>query len=184
MFQRVCMRTMAHALMLSVIAITAAGCQFERPPDAQTVAPELRLEGVRFRIYRRDALHAFGTADVTSLRRDSSQVRAQTLDAVLPRPGESVRFAAPAGEGTLSSRTFEVSGGVVAERAGDTARTARARYEPTGGRDGLVRGSDPVTVEGASYRLEGAGFTLDPAAGRIAVGGGARLVTGMAEARR
>jgi hypothetical protein len=84
----------------------------------------------------------------------------------------------------LTARTFDASGGVVAERGGDTARTPSAHYEATGGKDGLVQGSEPVTVEGRAYRLDGHGFTLDPAAGRIAVGGGARLVAGLPEARR
>jgi lipopolysaccharide export system protein LptC len=175
---------MARALLLGVTAVTSSACRFERPPDAQTVAPELRLEGVRFRIYRAEALHAYGTADVASLRRDSSVLRAQTLDTVLPRAGDPVRFAAPVGEGLLSARTFDVSGGVTAERGEDHARTATAHYQPDGGKDGLVQGSDPVTVEGRGYRLDGRGFTLDPAAGRIVVRGGARLLAGLAEADR
>lgn len=104
------------------------------------------------------------------------------MDATLPRDGAPVRITAPAGEGSLMSHVFEVSGGVAVARGDDAAHTERARYEPGEG-DGLVRGDDPVVVQGRGYRLDGAGFTLDPAQGNIAVRGGARLVAGLPGAR-
>ncbi len=146
------------------------------------MVPELKLEGVRFRVYRGGELRAFGSADRASLRRDSTEVSAQVLEAVLPRSTPPVRIAAPRGEGVLSARTFSASGGVTATRGDDRASTERARYVP-GPDGGRVVGEDPVVVEGRSYRLEGTGFTLTPADGEIAVGGGARLVAG-AGARR
>ncbi len=181
MFQRVCMRMTSHLLVvLSVLA--AAGCRSGAPSEAPAVAPELKLEGVRFRVYRGDALRAVGDAEGLSLRRDSSEVRARNVDATLPRDGAPVRITAPAGEGSLMSHVFEVSGGVAVARGDDAAHTERARYEPGEG-DGLVRGDDPVVVQGRGYRLDGAGFTLDPAQGNIAVRGGARLVAGLPGAR-
>jgi lipopolysaccharide export system protein LptC len=171
------MRMRTHIIAATAL-LAAAGCGRSSLPESQAVAPELKLEGVRFRVYRGDHLRVFGEADQASLRRDSSDVRARELDATVPATrGEPLRFAAPAGEGSLLSRAFAVAGGVVATRGQDVARTARARYEPGAGGDGVVRGDDPVVLEGRGYRLEGAGFTLDPGAGTIVVGGGAKLVT-------
>jgi lipopolysaccharide export system protein LptC len=171
------MNRMAFAL-LSLAALAASGCRAPKTSEAQAVVPELKLEGVRFRVYRGEALRAFGLSDSAALRRDSSEVRAEQLDATLPRGAEPLRITAPVGEGSLLSRVFDVSGGIVAARGDDVARTASARYEPVGA-DGVVRGADPVAVEGPGYRLEGRGFTLDPAAGTIVMGGGARLVAGL-----
>ncbi len=178
MFQRVCMR-MNASLIAAAAALAALGCGGAPRPSTEEVPPELRLEGVRFRVYRGDVLRAVGESETASLRRDSSELRARNLEATLPRGGIPVRVTAPAGEGSLQSRSFQATGGVVVSRGDDAARTERARYEP----DGLVRGDDPVVVAGRGYRLEGKGFTLDPAAGQIAVRGGARLLAGLPGAR-
>ncbi len=183
MFQRLCMRTFAHLLAAAALLTTAAACGGGAPSEAQAVPPELKLEAVRFRVYRADALRAFGTADTASLRRDSSQLRANRVEATLPRDGTPVLITAPTGEGSLLSRTFDAAGGVVVARGDDAARTERARYEPDDG-EGLVRGDDPVVVSGRGYRLTGVGFTLDPAEGTIVVRGGARLVAGLRGAAR
>jgi hypothetical protein len=170
------MRTL---IPLLVPALLASGCRASRAPEAEPVVPELKLHNVRFRVYRADTLRAFGVAESAGLRRDSSEVHAQRLDATLPRSAIPLRIRAPEGDGSLLSRVFEVSGGIVASRGDDLARTARARYEPVGAHgDGIVRGQDPVVVEGPAYRLEGAGFTLDPAVGTIVMKGGAHLVAG------
>jgi lipopolysaccharide export system protein LptC len=141
------------------------------------VLPELKLQGVRFRVYRGSELRAFGKAERVSLRRDSSEIRAGDLEAVLPRSTPAARITAPEGQGFLSSRVFSASGGVTVTRGDDVARTERARYVP-GPDGGRVLGDDPIVVEGPSYRLAGTGFTLDPADGAIVIGGGARLVAG------
>lgn len=179
MFQRVCMRMTAHVCAWFTVA--SLGCGSASPREQAAVPPELKLDGVRFRIYRGEALRASGTAETASLRRDSSELRASRLEAVLPRAGAPVALTAPAGEGSLATQTFQASGGVVVSRGGDVARTERARYVPAQagrGRD-LVLGDDPVTVTGRGYRLTGTGFTFDPAAGDISVRGGARLVAGL-----
>jgi lipopolysaccharide export system protein LptC len=171
------MRMTAHiGAILSVLAV--AGCGAANVTESQAVVPELKLHEVRFRIYRGDALRAFGDAEAASLRRDSSEVRAEKLDATLPNRSEPVRLSAPQGEGSLLSHVFTVTGGVVASRGADVARTPSARYEPAEPR-GLVRGDEPVVLEGEGYRLEGVGFTLDPDAGTIVVGGGAKLLAGL-----
>ena len=55
MFQRVCMRIRAY-LLAAFSVLAAPGCRSGAPPDSQGVAPELRLDGVRFRVYRDDGL--------------------------------------------------------------------------------------------------------------------------------
>jgi lipopolysaccharide export system protein LptC len=139
--------------------------------------PELKLEGVRFRVYRGSELRAFGKAERVSLRRDSSELRAEDLEAVLPQSAPAARITAPEGQGVLGTRVFSASGGVTVTRGDDVARTERARYVP-GPDGGRVLGDDPIVVEGPSYRLAGTGFTLDPSDGTLAIGGGARLVAG------
>jgi lipopolysaccharide export system protein LptC len=163
-----------------VLAALAMGCGGAAPRETTPVPPELKLEGVRFRVYRGDTLRAFGEAEVASLRRDSTELRASRVEAVLPRPGAAVHVTAPTGEGTLATREFQASGGVVVSRGSDAARTERARYhqDPDGQGDRVV-GDDPVEVAGRGYRLTGRGFTLDPADGSIVVRGGARLLAGL-----
>ena len=147
------------------------------------MAPELKLEGVRFRMYRGEELRASGEAASATLRRDSTRVTAQDLVAILPGQGAPVRITAPRGEGVLSKRVFSASGGVVVSQREDIARTASARFEPSEGGGGLVRGDEPVVVEGTGYRLDGPRFTLDPAVGEIVIEGGAHLEAGREVAR-
>jgi lipopolysaccharide export system protein LptC len=180
MFQRSWTRA-ALPLALAVI-LGGAACQPSKSVGAQAVSPELKLEGVRFRVYRGDELRAFGRAGRVSLRRDSTELTATDLEAILPRSTPPVRITAPAGQGVLASRVFSASGGVTVARGNDVARTERARYVP-GPDGGRVLGDDPIVVEGASYRLAGTGFTLTPADGQIAIGGGARLVAGAGAGR-
>lgn len=142
------------------------------------MAPELKLEGVRFRVYRGEELRASGEAATATLRRDSTRVTARELVAILPGEGAPVRISAAQGEGTLGTRVFSATGGVVVSRRGDVGRTASARYEPSGDA-GVVRGDEPIVVEGEGYRLEGPRFTLDPQSGEIAIQGGARLDAGL-----
>jgi lipopolysaccharide export system protein LptC len=147
------------------------------------VLPEIKLEGVRFRVFRREALRASGEAATISLRRDSTDVSARDLVAVLPQEGTPpVRIVASQGQGVLADRTFEATGGVTLSRGDDAARTSSARYEPGPG-GGLVRGDEPVVVEGRGYRLEGPRFTLDPATSEIAIEGGASLAAGLPDPR-
>jgi lipopolysaccharide export system protein LptC len=142
------------------------------------VVPELKLEGVTFRVYRGETLRAFGEARTSSLRRDSTELSARDLVATLPGASAPVRITAPVGEGVASSRVFAASGGITVSRGDDVGRTERARFEPAG-EGGLVVGEAPVVVEGRGYRLEGPGFTLDPANGDIAIRGGVRVHAGL-----
>jgi lipopolysaccharide export system protein LptC len=169
----------AGALTLAVCLLGAPGCGAQRPREAQQVVPELKLEGVRFRVFRGEALRVAGEARTASLRRDSSEVALRDLVATLPRDGGDVRITAAEGEGVLASRTFEATGDVVVAQGDTVGRTTAARYLPEGGEKGLVRGDRPVVVEGPGYRLEGPRFTLDPASGVIAIEGGATLEAGV-----
>jgi hypothetical protein len=118
-----------------------------------------------------------------TLRRDSTRVTAQDLVATLPREGAPVQVAAARGEGMLATRVFSATDGVVVSRGGDVARTKSARFEPSTDGAGLVRGDEPVVVEGDGYRLGGPRFTLDPASGEIAIQGGAWLDAGLEATR-
>jgi lipopolysaccharide export system protein LptC len=178
MFQRFWRRT-AVALALAVPFLAAPGCRRGQPSEAAEVVPELKLEGVRFRVYRGDDLRAFGEASTATFRRDSTELSARDLVATLPRSPSPVHITAPRGEGELDARTYTASGGVVVARGDDVARTPSARFLPSGA-GGTVEGDEPVVVEGSGYRLEGSGFTLDPATGDLAVRGGARLLAGEA----
>ncbi len=182
MFQRFWTRTVA-SLALAASFVSAPGCLPAKPVEGQGLVPELKLEEVRFRVYRGDDLRAFGDAQTATFRRDSTELTARDVAAVLPRSPEPVRITAPEASGVASARVFTATGGVTATRGDDVARTERARYTPSPGGGGLVTGDRPVVVEGKGYRLEGDGFTLDPALGVITVRGGARLVAGERGAR-
>jgi len=173
----------ARSVAVAVCILATPGCSSNGTSEAAQVAPELKLEGVRFRVYRGEQLRASGEAATATLRRDSTRVTARELLAILPGEGSPVRIDAALGEGTLTTRVFSANGGVIVSRRGDVGRTASARYEPLPGGAGLVRGDEPVVVEGEGYRLEGPRFTLDPESGEIAIQGGARLDAGLEGSR-
>jgi lipopolysaccharide export system protein LptC len=168
---------MAVSLALAV-SLAAPGCRAPKPGEGSDVVPELKLEGVTFRVYRGDALRAFGEARTTSLRRDSTDLSARDLVATLPRAGAPVRITAPTGAGVVSQQVFSASGGITVSRGEDVARTERARFEPSAA-GGRVVGDAPVIVEGRGYQLEGPGFTLDPTSGDISIRGGVRVHAGL-----
>lgn len=178
MFQRFRIQAVGSLALAALLVVTFA-CRPGKPGEAREVVPELKLEGVRFRVYRGDTLRAFGEAGTASLRRDSSELVARELVATLPAAPAPVRVTAPQGGGNVASRELSAQGGVAVSRGDDVARTERARFEPTAG-GGVVRGDDPIVVQGRGYRLEGTGFTLEPATGVITVRGGARLLAGEA----
>lgn len=175
--------TLFAGWILAVSAGVLAGCSQPRAAQDQPPAPELRLEGVRFRLFRGDALRVDGTASVLTYQRESTGVRGEGILARLNDPQGLVELSAPSGNGVLSARTFEVGGGVQAVRGTDTARTASARFDPSLGPSGRVIGDEPVELSGRGYRMRGNGFTLDPSKGVIALRGGTRLVAGLGGGR-
>jgi lipopolysaccharide export system protein LptC len=176
------------ALLLLVLAAgLAMGCRPDKPRETGEVVPELKLEGVRFRVYREASLRASGQAATATYRRDNQGLQATRLDTVLTTDtGEKVRVTAPEGRGDLGLGTFGASGGLVVFRREDVVRTDRAWYVPTPDRgEGLVSGDQPVLVESKDYRLHGNSFTYDPATGQIDLLDGAWFVSeGTPEATR
>jgi hypothetical protein len=177
----------AAAATLAAIAVGVPGCRGSSRGEAQEVTPELKLEGVQFRLYRGDTLRASGEASRASLRRDSTRLTASNLSALLPGAPEAaaegdVRITAPTGEGVIRDRKFSAAGGVTVSQGPTTARTPSARYEPVPA-GGLVRGDEPVVVEGEGHVLHGDAFVLDVAAGEIVVQEHVRLDASMAGRR-
>lgn len=174
-----------RALLCAAVASGApAGCGPARPSEAREVVPELKLEEVRYRLYRGDSVRLVGEARSVSYRRDTGEVRASDLGAhLLGGDGPPVEISAPVGEGRLDERTFTVRGGVRVVRGRDVARTESASWAPGGAGAGIVSGDQPVAIEGPGYRLDGTGFTLDPAAGEVTIRGEARLEAGLAVGR-
>lgn len=165
--------------ILAVSALALLGCSQRRTAEAKIPAPELRLEGVRFRIFRGDALRADGTASVVTYQRDSTALSGEEISLRLDDPQGVIELSAPSGSGLASARTFEATGGVRAVRGADTATTEAARFDPGLGSRGRVVGDGPVELAGRGYRMHGNGFTLDPSRGEIALRGGTRLVAGL-----
>lgn len=182
MFQRPWMRVMA--LLVGALGVgVLPGCGPVKPMEAREVVPELKLEEVRFRVWRGTELRVEGEARQASLRRDSTELEATDLLAVLPRGAEPVRIRTPRGQGVLASRIFTAQGGVTVERGTDVARTPSARYQPVGEGGSRITGEEGLVVEGRGYRLQGTGFVFDPATAELDVRGSPRLVTGLPEAR-
>lgn len=164
--------------MALAVSLVGPGCRSQKPGEGKDVVPELKLDGVIFRVYRGEALRAFGEARTASLRRDSTDLSARDVVATLPRGETPVRIAAPFGDGVASRQVFSAWGGITVSRGDDVARTERARFEPTA-EGGRVHGETPVTVAGRGYRLEGPGFTLLPATGDISIRGGVQVLAGL-----
>ena len=171
---------------LSTLALLAgglsAGCGFGGPRVARELVPEVSLEGVQVFVDRGGVKGAWGEAQRLTYRRDTTAVAATGLVLRLARADGLVEVTAPFGSGLAAERHLQVTGGIVATRGADRATTEAARCEPGVTRrfgQGVIQGTDPVTVEGPGYRLTGTGFTLDPSSGEIVIGGGARLVTGL-----
>jgi lipopolysaccharide export system protein LptC len=159
--------------------LLAAACRPGRSGEAREVVPELTMEGVRFSVERGGEGRAWGEAERLTYRRDTTAVVATGLTLVMTGPDGEVRITAPRGSGVGSERHFEVEGGIQATRGSDVATTAAARFESSQRGDGLVTGSDPVTVSGPGYRLTGKGFRLLPSTGEIVLLNGARLLAGL-----
>ena len=172
---------------LSVLVATVAalgGCARPRSTEAGELLPQLILESVRFRVDRDGVARAEGAAELVALRRDTGDVAARGLVMTLLGSEGEVQVRAPMASGRLGERRFAASGGLTAVRRTDTATTDAARYLPgPSGTPGQVVGDGPVLVTGPGYRLTGTGFTLDPASRDLTLRGGARLVSGLREAR-
>lgn len=155
-------------------ALVTLGCRETKQSGNEDLVPGLTLEGVHFRVYRGSALRATGHAARVDYRREADDLLARNLTATLPDPARGdVRLSAAQGMGKLRAGTFFASGGLELQNAEAVGRTASARYEP--GPPAVIRGEEPVTVDGATWQLAGPGFTLDPATGDLSMSGGVRL---------
>jgi len=173
----------SNHLALGILAVSiagASGCAPPRTAENQGAPPELRLEGVRFRLFQggEPLPRGSGTAAAVTYQRDTTAVKATSLDLHVRDHSEEVALTAPAAAGIVSARTFEASGGLRAVRGTDTAVTESARFDPAIGSKGLVVGDAPVELRGRGYQLQGNGFTLDPTVRQIVLRGGTRLVAG------
>ncbi len=168
MFQRAWTR----AWIVGAVALAfLPTCRSSQKLGSSPVAPELKLERVRFRVWRGDTLRARGDARQVIVRRDTSHSTALDLRAELPSRDQPVFITAPSAEGDLSSQVFTAQGGVVVTHGGERAVTDRARYEPGPSGQGLVTGQDPVVVERGNLTLQGVGFTFEPQLGDLQLGG-------------
>jgi lipopolysaccharide export system protein LptC len=139
------------------MACLLPACGSSQGTEKTSVAPELKLERVRFRVWRGDALRARGEARQATIRKDTSQLWAEDVRAELPAGADPVVITAPAAQGLLTAGTFSAEG---------------ARYVPgPDGSDGQILGDDPVVVERGANRLSGVGFVFDPRRGLLEVGG-------------
>jgi len=135
------------------------------------VVPALKLERVRFRVWRDDVLRVRGEAAEMTLRRDSGQLAATALRAELPSRDAPVVLTAPSGHGLVSTQEYWAEGGVVVTHGDERATTERARWQPGPSGQGLVTGDAPVAVVRQGARLDGVGFTFDPQSGELQIGG-------------
>ena len=161
---------MALAVGAAAIRLLSA-CESSQKPEPVAVAPELKLERVRFLVWRGETLRAKGDARAATIRRDTSQAEAVDLTAELFGQGQPVVVTAPSADGDLGSQVFTARGGVVVVQGAERAETERARYEPGPSGQGLITGDDPVVVERGSLRLEGVGFRFDPDQGELQLEG-------------
>lgn len=179
------MRPSLFAAAMFTWILATAGCRPARPVEPRELVPELVMEGVTFRVDRQGESRAMGEASRVTYRRDTTAVTASGLGLLLTDPAQGpIRIVAPAGQGVAAERRFEVSGGILAERGADQATTGSARFEPASSGEGtpsgaVIRGDEPVLIEGPGYQLAGHDFRLDPATREITLGHGARLVAGL-----
>jgi hypothetical protein len=160
----------AGFLLLTGTALSCAPADTEEKPP---VPPELEFEDLTFRVYRGPKLEAEGSARRATYRRDTQDVAAWEVRALLHGVGQAreVNVAAARGQGNLKERAFRAEGGVRLEKQEEVAETAEAHWSEA---DGAIRGDEPVVVRGRDYTLRGPGFTMDPRTAEIAITGGVR----------
>ena len=86
-------------------------CGSSQKAESAAVAPELKLERVRFLVWRGRDLRAKGDARVVTIRRDTSLAGAVDLRAELMGQGQPVFITAPSAKGDLTSQVFSAQDG-------------------------------------------------------------------------
>jgi len=151
------MRTWA----LAVLSVGLAGCGGPRPsaPSADD-APELLLEGVRFKTFRGSELKAIGRARASTFRRSTGDVTGNRVQLSFPNAQDGgLEAQGGSAKGNIHTQLADVGGGVrVTDSEGRVATTARCHVDA---RAQLATGTDPVAVTGGTFRQDAqSGFEL------------------------
>jgi LPS export ABC transporter protein LptC len=122
---------------------------------------QVRLTGVVMDRFERDHLQTRARVTRMTLGRAAGVAEGEEV-AVEARPREEgappTHLTAPRGRVELGPRTTVLSGGVRAvDGAGRVLTTETVTHE---GAQGVLRATTPVTLEGANFRIQGAGFEL------------------------
>ncbi|MBN8469743.1 LPS export ABC transporter periplasmic protein LptC [Corallococcus exiguus] len=161
---------MPRLLALSFLGLLATACAPRRPaPGASNEPrPDVVLEGAHLRSYEGDTLQVSGTASRVLYRRAGGEVQATEVVVRLP-PGkgssasqqEDTIITAPNMDGSLASKRWVGSGGVVVQTAeGLVANTPRLTYDSDARR---AHGDEGVTMRGPDYQMRADRFTLSSA---------------------
>ncbi|RKG60644.1 LPS export ABC transporter periplasmic protein LptC [Corallococcus sp. AB011P] len=161
---------MPRLLALSFLGLLATACAPRRPAPgaANEPRPDVVLEGAHLRSYEGDTLQVSGTASRVNYRRAGGEVQATEVVVRLP-PGkgspasqqEGTTITAPNMDGSLASKRWVGSGGVVVQTAeGLVANTPRLTYDSDARR---AHGDEGVTMRGPDYQMRADRFTLSSA---------------------
>ncbi|BDG09920.1 hypothetical protein [Anaeromyxobacter paludicola] len=141
------------------------------------MTPEVKLEGLSFRVFRGAELEVSGTARSATWERGSAGLSAEQVVAHFPpsegRPAASVTAARMTG--SLRTHDFAATGGLVASQGAERIESPSGRYSS---RTGFLSGDEQVEVFGKGYQLSGKGYALDPTTRALTIGGRAHLVAG------
>ncbi|RKG67678.1 LPS export ABC transporter periplasmic protein LptC [Corallococcus sp. CA054B] len=163
---------MPRLLALSFLGLLATACAPRRPaPGANEPRPDVVLEGAHLRSYEGGTLQVSGTASRVNYRRAGGEVQATEVVVRLP-PGKGAQgspdgsgadtlITAPNMDGSLASKRWVGSGGVVVQTAeGLVANTPRLTYDSDARR---AHGDEGVTMRGPDYQMRADRFTLSSA---------------------
>ncbi|RKH00955.1 LPS export ABC transporter periplasmic protein LptC [Corallococcus carmarthensis] len=164
---------MPRLLALSFLGLLATACAPRRPAPgaANEPRPDVVLEGAHLRSYEGDTLQVSGTASRVLYRRAGGEVQATEVVVRLP-PGkgaqgsppstqEGTTITAPNMDGSLASKTWVGTGGVVVRTGeGLVANTPRLTYDAEARR---AHGEEGVTMKGPDYQMRADRFTLSSA---------------------
>ncbi|NBD07503.1 MULTISPECIES: hypothetical protein [Corallococcus] len=161
---------MPRLLALSFLGLLATACGPRRsaPGAASEPLPDVVLEGAHLRSFEGDRLQVSGTAARVLYRRAGGEVQATDVVVRLPPgPGgqgspptlsDGTTIAAPNMDGSLASRRWVGTGGVVVRTdVGMVANTPRLTYDADVRR---AHGEEGVTMKGPDYQMRADRFEL------------------------
>lgn len=154
---------MSARLPLALMACALAACS--RPnggSSGEPSPPQVRLHGVRVRYYQGDALVAVSRAARVTFQRESTDLSASEAfvrfqgHGQLSGKGGNVEVRAVRVEGNLASRKADGLDGVTLKTgSGLFGETERAHFDAVSRE---ATGSDPVSIWGPGYWLDGHAF--------------------------